>query len=106
MSGNLTRGDRAIVYLGNLNMGAAEELLAALRDQGIEVVAKLKAGREPAGPPLIVAVIQDPDEAPALEPYDADEAVWRGDCQRLDPHYPHTWSQPSGARVYCKGVPR
>jgi hypothetical protein len=127
MSGNLTAGDRVIVYHGNLNEANAKLFIDALHDQGIEVVAQLLPAQLPAGPPMVVAVIQsaeDPDDAYMCK-YDGgarrgifldgpivDEAPpqSRGDCPRADSHHPHTWTAPSAlgfgvALAYCKGIP-
>jgi hypothetical protein len=127
MSGNLTAGDRVIVYHGNLNEANAKLFIDALHDQGIEVVAQLLPAQLPAGPPMVVAVIQsaeDPDDAYMCQygrtrrgvPLDSlivDEATppqSRGDCPRADSHHPHTWTAPSTlgfgvALAYCKGIP-
>jgi len=55
-------GDKVILYAGNLNLGALNALVAALKGEGIEVFPPLIAGREPAGAPSIVAVIGKPEK--------------------------------------------
>jgi len=126
MSGNLTAGDRVIVYHGNLNDANAKLFIDALHDQGIEVVAQLLPAQLPAGPPMVVAVIQsaeDPDDAYMCQygrtrrgiPLDSlivDESTppFTGDCPRADSHHPHTWVKASAfggasSSAYCKGIP-
>lgn len=124
MTAYLSRGDKAILYAGNLNIGALNGLIEALRNEGVEVFPPVVAGREPAGPPTVLAVITEPEECRACGWSDAsrgrglvlDGAVIVDEVSRLDaitydcpdlkPHHPHVWftaTSDGGAR-YCKGA--
>jgi hypothetical protein len=130
MTAYVQRGDKVIVYAGNLNMGAYEEFLGALQDQGVEVIAKLLPGAAPTGRPEIVAVIEtpercdmcgyDPEIAGAGMTLDGtvvvDEATnldlgMRAvrdamDCEFPGSHAPHPWyCTADGLTYYCKGIP-
>jgi hypothetical protein len=126
MTAYLSRGDTVILYAGTLNVGALNGLIEKLRDEGVEVLPPLVAGREPAGPPSVFAVIEAPEEncKACGWPNEDDASRGRGltldgavivdevsrmsgtsnDCPRTDPHYPHTWPATVRGSYYCKGV--
>lgn len=131
MTAYVSRGDKVIVYAGNVNLGEWEKFLSTLTDEGVEIVAKITPAAMPAGRPEILAVIEPPDDcemcghsATCGMTLDGDvildEAVnWTptpgrdgsgfpaNDCSRVEPHHPHPWSSgiPLAPTRYCKGIP-
>jgi len=112
------RGDKVILYAGNLNLGALNALMETLRGEGVEVFPPIVAGREPAGAPAIVAVIEPPGcdmcgwpdndrgRGMTVDSVIVDEVNRAPDCPDTAPHYPHTWGAGARGFYYCKGVPK
>jgi hypothetical protein len=110
MTAYLSRGDKVILYAGNLNIGALSALMKTLHDEGVEVFPPLLPGDEPAGPPCVLAVIEEPQKNCEVCGWPSeilaashDAGGGRGDCPRTEPHHPHTWSNVDFVG-YCKGV--
>ena len=135
MTAYVSRGDRVIVYAGNLNIGQLEAFVETLRGEGVEVLASLTGAATPTGRPEILAVIEKDecencgysqareriggltvdsvivDEAVAWTPEPGKTYTPVGgshDCIAAHPHPAHVWA-PGGPdtlpNFYCKGVP-
>lgn len=75
MTAYVKPGDKVILYGGNLNLGGLNALIGALKSEGVEVFPPLVAGREPAGAPAIVAVIEKPEKCEMCGWPDEDRAA-------------------------------